>query len=141
MVVMKLYSYTFGLSIMTKRILIIDGKSNLEESLSYLFLGEFEIETVNGGSNGLAQMAQFNPSVVILDAALPDISVLGVLEEIQRAYSRTKTIIVSSFQDMDAAIKSMKLGAYDFVHKGIEPDELKKRIKKAMRLLAQIFHF
>jgi len=121
---------------MREKILIIDGKSSLKDSLDYLSSDGFHIEKVIGGKAGLDRIPKFNPSVVILDAALPDISVLGVLEEIQRAYSRTKTIIVSSFQDMDATIKSMKLGAYDFVHKGIEPDELKKRIKKAMRLLA-----
>lgn len=121
---------------MTKRILIIDGKSNLQESFNYLFLDGFEIETVNGGSNGLARMVQFNPSVVILDAALTDMNFLGVLEEIQRAYSQTKTINISSFQDMGATIKAMKLGAYDFVHDDINTEELRKKINKTIRLLA-----
>jgi two-component system response regulator AtoC len=120
---------------MRKKILIIGGKSFLQDFLGYSSSDGFHIETVIGGQAGLDRMPEFNPSVVILDAALPDMNVLEVLEEIQRVYSRTKTIIVSSFQDMDATIRAMKLGAYDFVRADINPEELKKKINKAIRLL------
>lgn len=120
---------------MRKKILIIGEKSSLQDSLDYLSSDGFHIEKVVGGQAGLDRMPKFNPSVVILDAALPDMNVLEVIEEIQKVYSRTKTIIVSSFQDMDITIKAMKLGAYDFVRADINPEELKKKINKAIRLL------
>jgi len=65
-----------------------------------------------------------NPSLVVLDLRLPDMDGQRVLEQLRREMPGTQVIVVTAFQDMENTICCIKLGAFDFIHKPIDINEL-----------------
>lgn len=118
------------------KILIIDDEYSILESLE-MFLGEkgHHIYKAATGENGLAIFWEFKPDLVILDIRLPDKNGLDVLDEIQKDGASTKVIMITAFHDMETTIEAMKRGAYDYIHKPLDVDELEKAMNRALSIL------
>jgi two-component system, NtrC family, response regulator AtoC len=116
-----------------KRILIIDDERALLESLE-MFLAEKGYATASAVSaaEGLRQCALFDPHVIILDIRLPDMNGLDVLNVLV-GQGRKNIIIITAFHDMDITIKAVKRGAFDYIAKPIDVDELEGAIDKALK--------
>ncbi len=117
----------------TKRILIIDDERPLLETLE-MFLTEkgYAVACAISAREGLKQCAFFDPHVTILDIRLPDMSGLDVLQELVRN-GRKNIIIITAFHDMDITIKAMKFGAFDYIPKPIDVEELDRVIDRALK--------
>jgi two-component system response regulator AtoC len=83
-------------------------------------------------TEGLKQCTVFDPHVIILDIRLPDMNGLEVLQELIRN-GRKNIIIITAFHDMDITIKAMKFGAFDYIPKPIDVEELDRVIDKALK--------
>ena len=118
------------------KILIIDDEYSILESLE-MFLGEkgHYIYKAATGEEGLALFGKFKPDLVILDIRLPDKNGLDVLDEIQKDGASTKVIMITAFHDMETTIEAMKRGAYDYIHKPLDVDELEKAMNRALSIL------
>jgi two-component system, NtrC family, response regulator AtoC len=117
------------------RILVIDDESSIRESLE-MFLREkgLEVLTAGGGYEGLEICAQRQPQVIILDIRLPDISGLDVLKRIVAADPEAKVIMITAYHDMETTIEAMRQGAYDYIHKPLDVDELEQAVIKSLRI-------
>lgn len=118
------------------KILVIDDDRSICESLE-LYLSEegYEVHTAVTGTDGLNKFVQVQPDLVILDIRLPDIDGFTVLEELRDDDEDVKVIMITAFHDMDTTIRAMKAGAYDYIHKPINIDELEVSLQKALRTL------
>lgn len=116
-----------------KKILIIDDEHSLLESLE-MFLTEkgYAVNCALDAKEGLRQGLIFDPHVIILDIRLPDMNGLDVLQEFIRL-GRKNIVIITAFHDMDITIKAMKLGAFDYIPKPIDVEELERVIDKALK--------
>jgi two-component system response regulator AtoC len=116
-----------------KRILIIDDERPLLETLE-MFLTEkgYVARCAMSATEGLKQCTVFDPHVIILDIRLPDMNGLDVLQELIRN-GRKNIIIITAFHDMDITIKAIKLGAFDYIPKPIDVEELDRVIEKALK--------
>ncbi len=116
-----------------KRILLIDDERPLLETLE-MFLTEkgYAVECALSATDGLRQSNLFNPHVIILDIRLPDMNGLDVLKELVRN-GRKNIIIITAFHDMDITIQAMKFGAFDYIPKPIDVEELDGAINKALK--------
>jgi two-component system, NtrC family, response regulator AtoC len=116
-----------------KKILIIDDERALLESLE-MFLTEkgYVVNCALDAAEGLRQCLVFDPQVIILDIRLPDMNGLDVLQDLIRQ-GRTNIVIITAFHDMDITIKAMKLGAFDYIPKPIDVEELERVIDKALK--------
>ena len=77
-----------------------------------------------------------NPAdVVILDIRLPDVDGFLVLEDLKEENENVKVIMITAYYDMETTISAMKGGAFDYLHKPLDIDELDKAIKKALKSL------
>jgi two-component system response regulator AtoC len=116
-----------------RRILIIDDERPLLETLE-MFLAEkgYTVCCAESGAEGLKQCIIFDPQVIILDIRLPDMDGLEVLQELIRQ-GRKNIIIITAFHDMDITIKAMKFGAFDYIPKPIDVEELDRAIDKALK--------
>jgi two-component system response regulator AtoC len=116
-----------------KKILIIDDERSLLESLE-MFLTEkgYAVSCAVSAAEGLALCAVFDPDVIILDVRLPDMNGLDLLQKLA-AQGRNTVIIITAFHDMDITIKTVKLGAFDYIPKPIDVDELDRAIDKALK--------
>ena len=116
-----------------KKILIIDDERPLLETLE-MFLSEkgYAARCAMSAAEGLKQCTIFDPHVIILDIRLPDMNGLEVLQELIRN-GRKNIIIITAFHDMDITIKAMKFGAFDYIPKPIDVEELDRVIDKALK--------
>ncbi len=112
----------------SKRILIIDDERSLLETLE-MFLTEkgYAVQCALSAKEGLVQSSIFNPHVIILDIRLPDMNGLDVLQELIQN-GKKNIIIITAFHDMDITIKAVKLGAFDYIPKPIDVEELERVI-------------
>jgi len=116
------------------KILVIDDDVSISETLDlYLTEEGYDVLTANTGTDGLNKYIQHSPDVVILDIRLPDIDGFTVLADLQEENENVKVIMITAYHDMDSTIKAMKGGAFDYIHKPINVDELDIAIRKALK--------
>jgi len=118
------------------KVLVVDDDSSICETLKlYLTAEGYEVHIALTGTDGLNKVVEVSPDVVILDIELPDISGFTVFEDLKGDVESTKVIMTSAHHDMETAIKAMKEGAFDYIHKPIDVDELDITIRKALTTL------
>ncbi|MFH1116970.1 MAG: sigma-54 dependent transcriptional regulator [Pseudomonadota bacterium] len=116
---------------MTLRALVIDDQPAILKSMEMVFrLRGWEVYTAGTGADGLRFAATLHPSVVVLDIKLPDMSGLRVLEQLKAGFPETHVIMITAYQSMDTTIEAIKLGAFDYVHKPIDVDEMEAVIQQ-----------
>jgi len=118
------------------KILIVDDEHSILESLD-MFLAEkgHAVHTAASGLEGLEKCGELEPDVLILDIRLPDLNGLEVLDRVQADGCGTKVIMMTAFHDMETTIQAMKRGAYDYIHKPLDADEVEKSVNRALRIL------
>ncbi|MGE4280758.1 MAG: sigma-54-dependent transcriptional regulator [Magnetospirillum sp.] len=118
---------------MAASILLIDDEEALVRSLSFALKGEgYRASGAHSGTEGLAMLRQDQPSVVLLDLRLPDMSGMEVLQGIRAENPDLPVIMISAHGDTRAAVKAVKLGATDYLTKPFELDELFHVIASAL---------
>lgn len=115
------------------KILIVDDEKLLRWSLSENLTKEgYTVLTAEKGQEGLNLFIEEQPDLVLLDIHLPDISGINVLESIKKENPNAIVIMITAFGDIETAVKTIKVGAYDFVEKPFNLDKLKILISKAL---------
>ncbi|MBN2398498.1 MAG: sigma-54-dependent Fis family transcriptional regulator [Deltaproteobacteria bacterium] len=115
------------------KILVIDDDKSIRESLElYLVEEGYDVRTASTGTEGLNKFVRELPDAVILDIRLPDIDGFTVLEDLREEDEKVKVIMITAHHDMETTINAMKGGAFDYIHKPINVDELDIAIKKAL---------
>ncbi len=114
-------------------ILVIDDDDAIRRTLE-LHLKDEGFEVLSGAdiASGRELWLARSPDVVILDLKLPDGDGISLLEEQMQAASDAIVIMVTGYQDMEYAIRAMKSGAFNYIHKPLNIDELDVVINKAV---------
>lgn len=99
-------------------------------------LGEkgFDVHTSFDGERGLEMAKAINPDVVLLDLKLPGMSGLETLRLLKESLKKIPVIILSAFDDITAAVRAMKLGAYDYISKPLNLDEMFITLENALKV-------
>ena len=98
------------------------------------------------GEHGLEMVSKEHPDLVITDFQMPGIDGLEVLARIQKLKINLPVILLTGFGDVVLTIKSIQLGAFDYLEKPISPELLKSTIKLALESvkssnnLVEVFH-
>jgi two-component system NtrC family response regulator len=118
----------------SKAILIIDDEAGMRDVISRLFAESgCETQMAPDGAAGLAAAKKADFDLVILDMSLPKLSGLDVLRGIKEHKPDLPVIMITAYGSTQTAIEAMRLGAYDFVTKPFELDELQMLADRAMR--------
>ncbi len=117
-------------------ILIIDDERAILRTLELYFSKKgYTVYTAATGNEGLDLFRQHTPEVVILDIRLPDSNGIQILNQLQEHRQRVKVIMITAFQDMETTIQAMKNGAYDYIHKPLDIDEIEQTVEQALQVL------
>jgi len=95
----------------------------------------FDVDLAESGEEAIEKITAKRPDVLILDYKLPTISGLDVLERVRTDDSEMVTIMITAYASLETAVSAIKRGAFDFLAKPFEPDELKKTVYKAVQNL------
>ena len=119
---------------MTKRLLIIDDETSLLEFLELLFKEQgYSVTTANCVEAARECLSGDSYDLVLCDITMPDGSGLDLLAELkQQEDERTAVIMMTAYTSTESAIEAMKLGAYDYVSKPFDVEELKILVQKAL---------
>ncbi len=126
---------------MTTRILIVDDEEIVVRSCQRILAdGGFEIDVAHDGWEALRRVDEHDYDIIILDIMMPKIDGLEVLQHVKERHPDTDVIMVTGLSQIQTAVQSMKLGAFDYLSKPFDPDELRHVVDRALerqRLLAQ----
>lgn len=118
---------------MKPTVLIIDDDPTFCLMLK-TFLGKKDFNTLTAfsGDEALRQVEKENIDVVLSDFRLPDTDGLELLQKIREKRNGMPVIIMTSYADIRIAVKAMKIGAYEYVTKPVNPDEILLTIHNAL---------
>ena len=103
-----------------------------------LELQGFEVDTAENGSEGIELGVAQEYDLYFIDLKMPDLDGTEVLRSIKLAYPEAICIIVTAFASIDSAVTTTQMGAYRYIPKPFEPDELLHIVKTAMERRALI---
>jgi diguanylate cyclase (GGDEF)-like protein/PAS domain S-box-containing protein len=125
--------HTFSASLTRPRLLIVDDDVRSVHSLRELLSREtMEISTAHNGRDALAQLAAGRFDLVLLDLGLPDVTGHKIMDFINRDQIDVDIIVVSGRVEIDAAIGALKRGAFDYVRKPYDMEELSTTMRNAL---------
>ena len=116
------------------KILVVDDQKTVCYSLQR-FLGSegYNVFTAVSGEEALKIVNDEIPALVIMDVRMPEMDGIEVLEKIKKSHPKIQVIMMTAFSTTEKAIHAMKLGAYDYIIKPFDNDELLIRIKDAIK--------
>jgi two-component system, NtrC family, nitrogen regulation response regulator GlnG len=121
-------------------LLVIDDEQSVRYSFRRVFEGDqTRVLTAATAAEGLQQLREQTPDVVVLDLQLPDRSGLDVFQEIQRLDPKRPVIFITAHGTTDTAIEAMKGGAFDYLVKPVDLERLSQLLERAFEA-ARLMH-
>ncbi len=115
-------------------ILLVDDEEVFTNNMSRLLKGRgYRVSTANDGDSAIQALRKDNYDVVVLDLKMPGMDGITTLKEIRRLGLFTETLILTGHGSVDTALEALKLGAYDYLAKPCEIDDLVEKIEGAWK--------
>jgi DNA-binding NtrC family response regulator len=113
-------------------ILIVDDDKSVLRGLRLTLQPEYRVDTVENGSEAMRRVGREIPDLVLLDVGLPDIDGLEVLKEVKNTDPRIQVVMVTAVDEARTIVKALKLGAYDYLVKPLDGQEVKVTVRNAL---------
>ncbi|MBA2263148.1 MAG: sigma-54-dependent Fis family transcriptional regulator [Chloroflexi bacterium] len=114
-----------------RSVLVVDDEPQIRSLLSDLLKEDgYKVRTATTGAEALESIAKDLPDLVMMDVKLPDQDGLGVLKTLKREHGELEVIVMTAFGGSSTAIKAMEHGAYDYVTKPFEIEDLLATLKR-----------
>lgn len=115
------------------RILLVDDEPRFRSAYRILLAEDGKvIEECGSGQEAIKRLSVGDIDVVVLDLKLPDISGIEIMEWLVRSQISTSIIIFSADESIDSAISALRSGAFEFLRKHCDPDELIRAVNRAL---------
>lgn len=119
----------------TYRILIVDDEENVRRMLSTAFaLSGQETFCARDGREALKMFTDHPPDVVLMDIRMPGLSGIEALQQMQARHPRIPVILMTAYAEVETAVEALRCGAFDYVIKPFDLDELQIVIQRALQL-------
>ena len=123
---------------MSNSILVVDDEEVLAQAMGqYLERHGFSVDVKSSGEEALRIIDAAPPEIVLLDYRLPRMDGLEVLRKIKDNYSGIEVIILTAHGSVEGAVEAMKLGAFDYLSKPLDLEELRLVVQRAFQSLRQ----
>ncbi len=115
------------------RILLVDDEFSVRDSLSVWFQKDgYEVEAAGGGKEALEAFESGRFDVAVVDIKMPGMDGIELQEHLVRLDPELPVIMITAFASVDTAVRTLKLGAFDYVTKPVDPDELSHLVRRAL---------
>src|SRR5512136_2843723 len=116
----------------SRSVLIVDDEVGARESLKMILKRDYEVFLARDAEEAFLQIKEHTPDLILLDIILPDLDGLKVLERIKQSDPDIIVIMITATKTVKTAVEAMKLGAYDYVTKPFDIDELRLIITRSL---------
>jgi two-component system, OmpR family, phosphate regulon sensor histidine kinase PhoR len=121
------------------RILVVDDEFGMREGMKRLLqLQGHEVDTAANGAEGIEKGLANEYDLYFIDLKMPDLDGAEVLRSIKLGYPEAICVVVTAFASIDSAVTTTQLGAYRYIPKPFDPDELESIVKIALERRALI---
>jgi nitrogen regulation protein NR(I) len=115
-------------------VLIVDDENNIRRVLAAMLKREgYEVTTAADGEQALAVFQKVPVSVVVTDLVMPRVGGMDLLKRVVADWPDVPVILITAHGSVDSAVAALKAGAFDYITKPFDQEELKKVIAKAAR--------
>jgi DNA-binding NtrC family response regulator len=118
---------------MADKILVVDDEAGMRRSLAIMLQRQgYEVGEAAGGKEALELMNDDVVDLVIADLRMTPVSGLDLLQAVKRATPDVEVIVMTAFGTVETAVEAMKLGAFDFITKPFQQEEILLRVRNAL---------
>ena len=118
---------------MKARILVVDDEEIVVRScMRALEDPEFQVDAARSGAEALGKIDAAPYDVVLLDIKMPEMDGTVVLQRVKESHPDLEVVMVTGLSQIETAVRSMKLGAFDYLSKPFDPEELKLVVRRAL---------
>ncbi len=118
-------------------ILIVDDEESVRESLNSWFIEDgYRVECAENAKKALAILESGNFDIILTDLKMPGMDGLELLQRIKTLNKDSIIIVMTAFASVDTAVKALKEGAFDYVTKPFDPDDLSHLIRNATKQIS-----
>src|ERR687891_833188 len=119
------------MALQSKTILICDDDQGMRDTVAAILKRDYKVLTVSSGEAALALLKNEEVNVVLLDLRLPGIHGFDVLRIVKENYGLIECIMISAINEVETAVQAMKYGAYHYITKNFDYDELRSLVRNA----------
>jgi PAS domain S-box-containing protein len=115
------------------RILVVDDEPRMCETLKVLLEERgFEVEALQSGADALTAVRKRQFDLFLFDVCMPEVDGFRLVEETIQRQPETPVIMITGNASVESAIRALKIGAYDYLRKPFEPQDLVKTVNNAL---------
>src|ERR1700738_2126293 len=114
-----------------KTVLIVDDEQGRRDTLTAILKREYRVLRVSSGEAALPILNREDVDLMLLDVRLPGISGFEVLRIVKENYSLIEVLMISAINEIETAVQAMKHGAYHYISKEFDYDQLRALVSNA----------
>src|SRR5690349_19961703 len=114
-----------------KTVLIVDDDEGMRDTLTAILKREYRVLRAASGEAALPVLNKEDVDLVLLDVRLPGISGFEVLRIVKENYALVEVIMISAINEVETAVQAMKHGAYHYINKDFDYDQLRSLVRNA----------
>src|SRR5437764_1255115 len=114
-----------------KTLLIVDDDEGMRDTLTAILKREYRVLRASSGEAALPVLNRDDVDLMLLDVRLPGISGFEVLRIVKENYSLVEVLMISAINEIETAVQAMKHGAYHYITKDFDYDELRSLVRNA----------
>jgi len=118
-----------------RNLLIVDDELSVRESFRMIFKNEFHVFLAGSGKEALDLLEKEDIDIVLLDLLMPDIGGMEILKNLKKKGEKPLVIVITAIRSVKTAVEAMKLGAYDYITKPFDIEEVRMIVSKASQTL------
>jgi two-component system response regulator AtoC len=121
---------------MAWQLLLVEDEASVREAFALRLTDQgYLVQTAGSGEDALTLLRSFEPDILVLDLVMPNLSGLDVLARVKQTTPELLVIVLTARGTVKDAVEAMRLGAFDFVAKSIDMDDLHLTLRRATDLL------
>jgi len=113
-------------------LLVEDDKNTRDGLFKYLSECHYDVNAVDSAEAAIEALTKHSPEIVLTDLKLPKATGLDLLKHVKKLYPNIIVILLTAYGTVDNAVEAMKLGAYDYLNKPVNLDELEHLLERAV---------
>jgi len=118
---------------MSQKILIVDDEKKIRNILTQILTDEgYETQTTSSGEEAIKNADKFKPDLILMDQKMPGIDGIEAMVKIKEKHPLSTVIIITAYGSIPLAVEAVKKGAYDYISKPFDNDELLIVIQRAL---------
>jgi DNA-binding NtrC family response regulator len=119
---------------MTARILVVDDDRSIRETLEmHLRESGYDVVSAASAEEALSKVAAVDPMLVVTDVRMTGMDGLALLAKLRETRRETAVVVITAFEDMRTAIAAMKAGAFDYLVKPLDLDQIDLTVERCLK--------